>query len=102
MRKELAHGERREARDAGRNETRQSGLNDRENKVAVPTWNAKHYAIIRCGPAPIAAASLLFIISPIAISRIAALVPFRQAENSWPVLKVVKIAQRQQPGERRL
>jgi hypothetical protein len=43
MGKELPHGPHREARDPGRNETRQSGLNDGENKVTVPTWNAEHY-----------------------------------------------------------
>jgi hypothetical protein len=43
MRKELAHGPHLEARDPGRNETRQSGLNDSKNKVTVPTWNAEHY-----------------------------------------------------------
>ena len=43
MGKELAHGPHREARDPGRNETRQSGLNDGKNKVTVPTWNAEHY-----------------------------------------------------------
>ena len=43
MGKELVHGPHREAGDPSRDETRQSGLNDSENKATVPTWDAEHY-----------------------------------------------------------
>jgi hypothetical protein len=49
MSKELPRAQRREASNSSRNQTRQSGLNHSENKVAVPTWDGQHHGLSCAG-----------------------------------------------------